>query len=145
MLYITEADYNTILGHCKTSLPYEACGLVAGIRDGSNKFVKKVYLMVNADKSSRHFSMVPEEQFAVAKDIRKNGYRLLGNFHSHPHSPAMLSNEDKRLAYDTEADYMVLSLMDIDKPVLNVFNIDSTKHVTAGKLVVVKNYLHHGI
>lgn len=124
MLYITEADYNIILEHCIKSLPNEACGLVAGVKKGNNKFIKKVYLMTNIDCSSKHFSMAPEEQFAVAKDIRANGYVLLGNFHSHPHSPAMPSSEDIRLAYDKNMDYMILSLMDIDKPVLNVFNIN---------------------
>lgn len=136
MLYITETDYNAILQYCKESLPYEACGLVAGTADGNRKFIKKIYLLTNTDASSHHFSIAPKEQFAVIKNIRACGYKLLGNFHSHPNSPAVPSREDIRLAYDANAYYMILSLMDINKPVLNVFNINKEKRVTAVKLVV---------
>ena len=47
----------------------------------------------------------------------------LGNFHSHPESPSRPSEEDKRLAYDKEASYMIISLMDIENPVLKSFRI----------------------
>ena len=47
----------------------------------------------------------------------------LGNWHSHPESPSRPSDEDKRLAYDSKASYMILSLMDRENPVLNSFQI----------------------
>ena len=34
--------------------------------------------------------------------------------------------EDKRLAYDSKASYMILSLMDRENPVLNSFHIEGT-------------------
>lgn len=140
MLYITEADYNVILAHCKKNLPNEACGLVAGTGDKNDQFIKKVYLLTNTDASSRHFSMIPEEQFAAVKDMRAHGYKLLGNFHSHPNSKAVPSGEDIRLAYDTDTYYMILSLMDINKPVFNVFNISKEKDVTEVKLSIIRCY-----
>lgn len=139
MLYITETDYNLILKHCKKSLPNEACGLIAGIRDGNNKYIKKIYPLTNIDASSRHFSMDYKEQFATIKDIRANGYILLGNFHSHPHSPAIPSSEDRRLAYDTSINYMIISLMNVDKPVFNVFNINYKKDIITEKLIILHN------
>ncbi len=47
----------------------------------------------------------------------------LGNWHSHPESPSRPSDEDKRLAYDSKASYMIMSLMENDNPVLNSFRI----------------------
>ena len=47
-------------------------------------------------------------------------------FRSHPESPSRPSDEDKRLAYDKTASYMILSLMDKDEPVLNSFHIEGT-------------------
>jgi proteasome lid subunit RPN8/RPN11 len=47
----------------------------------------------------------------------------LGNWHSHPESPSRPSEEDKRLAYDPKASYMILSLM-AQTPVLNSFHIE---------------------
>ena len=55
--------------------------------------------------------------------MRENGFVPLGNWHSHPESPARPSDEDKRLAYDSKASYMILSLLDRDAPVLNSFKI----------------------
>ena len=58
--------------------------------------------------------------------MRANGLKPLGNWHSHPESPSRPSEEDKRLAYDSKASYMILSLMDRENPVLNSFHIEGT-------------------
>ena len=68
--------------------------------------------------------MDAKEQLAAVKDMRANGLVPLGNWHSHPESPSRPSDEDKRLAYDSKASYMILSLMNIDEPVLNSFHIE---------------------
>ena len=61
----------------------------------------------------------------AVKDMRQNGLVPLGNWHSHPESPSRPSEEDKRLAYDRKASYMILSLMDRENPVLNSFHIEN--------------------
>lgn len=72
-------------------------------------------------------SIDPKEQLAAVKDMRANGLVPLGNWHSHPESPSRPSEEDKRLAYDSTASYMILSLMDNENPVLNSFHIEGTE------------------
>ena len=67
--------------------------------------------------------MNPKDQLDAVKDMRAKGLVPLGNFHSHPESPSRPSEEDKRLAYDREASYMIISLMDIENPVLKSFRI----------------------
>ena len=105
----------------------EACGLIAGTVDGNgDKTVEKVYLLTNVDNSNEHFSMDPKEQLQAVKDMRENGIVPLGNWHSHPETPSRPSEEDKRLAYDSTASYMILSLMDKENPVLNSFHIEGT-------------------
>ena len=76
--------------------------------------------------SNEHFSLDPKEQLAAIKDMRAEGLVPLGNWHSHPESPSRPSDEDKRLAYDKTASYMILSLMNRDEPVLNSFHIEGT-------------------
>ena len=44
--------------------------------------------------------------------------------------------EDKRLAYDPTVNYLILSLMDMDQPVLKAFDIDKEKNVTIEELVI---------
>ena len=127
MIYITKDDYNLILSHAENNLPEEACGLLGGVIDGEDKYVKKVYLLENTDHSNEHFTMSPQAQLQSIKDMRQNGYVLLGNWHSHPESPSRPSEEDKRLALDTKIRYLILSLMDNDNPVLNAFIIEKSK------------------
>ena len=131
MITLKRSDYEKILAHAEAWLPCEACGIIAGtVDEEGNKTVEKVYLLTNIDRSNEHFSMDPKEQLAAVKDMRENGLKPLGNWHSHPESPSRPSDEDKRLAYDRTASYLILSLMQRDAPVLNSFHIegvDSTK------------------
>ena len=98
--------------------------MIAGVKDGADKHIQKVYLLTNIDHSNEHFSLDPKEQLAAIKDMRANGLVPLGNWHSHPESPSRPSQEDKRLAYDKTASYMILSLMELEQPVLNSFHIE---------------------
>lgn len=123
MIKLTKSDFKKILAHAVKELPDEACGLIAGTVEGSDKEIKKVYLLTNIDHSNEHFSLDPKEQLEAIKDIRKNGFVPLGNWHSHPESPSRPSEEDKRLAFDSKASNMILSLMDRENPVLNSFKI----------------------
>ena len=136
MVILTKQQYDEILSHAEKHAPLEACGLIGGTLDGDVKTVEKVYLLTNTDASEEHFSMDPNEQFAAVKDMRSRGIGLLGNFHSHPASPSRPSEEDKRLAYDTKASYLILSLAG-DEPILNSFRIDADKNVTKEELKIV--------
>jgi proteasome lid subunit RPN8/RPN11 len=107
---LKQSDYEAIVAHAESGLPGEACGLIAGVEDNGVKTVEKVYLLSNPDNSPEHFSIDPREHLAAVKDMRANGFAPLGNFHSHPSTPARLSEEDIRLAYDGKASYLVLSL-----------------------------------
>lgn len=123
MIKLTKSDFEKILAHAVKELPDEACGLIAGTVEDGDKEIKKVYLLTNIDHSNEHFSLDPKEQLEAIKDMRKNGFVPLGNWHSHPESPSRPSEEDKRLAFDSKASYMILSLMDRENPVLNSFKI----------------------
>ena len=121
---LKKTDFDRIVAHAKSELPNEACGLIAGRVEGEVKVVEKVYFLTNVDQSNENFSLDPKEQLAAVKDMRANGLAPLGNWHSHPESPSRPSDEDKRLAYDSKASYMILSLMDKNAPVLNSFKIE---------------------
>ena len=68
MISMTKKDYELILEHAKSCVPEEACGLIAGVKNGDDKEIKKVYILTNIDHS--------------------NGLVPLGNWHSHPESPS---------------------------------------------------------
>lgn len=116
--------YDEILRYAKERLPEEACGLIAGEIDGDNKVIKKVYFLENVDHTEDHFTMNPADQLNAVKDMRANGYKALGNWHSHPSSPSRPSVEDIKLAYDKNASYMILSFI-TEAPVINSFHIEN--------------------
>lgn len=141
MIQINQEEYNTIVKHAKESLPNEACGLLGGVVIDGVTYVKKVYCLTNIDASREHFSMDPKEQFSAIKDIRSNNLQLIGNFHSHPETPARPSEEDKRLAYDSKLLYGIISLMNEDLPTFKVFRINEVKEVTLEELYIIKNQI----
>ena len=118
-------DYDRIVEYALKERPNEACGLIAGAdRDDGIREIKKVYLLTNIDHTNEHFSIDPREQLQSIKDMRANGLSPLGNWHSHPESPSRPSEEDKRLANDSSASYLILSLENEDEPVLNAFHVE---------------------
>ena len=75
MLTMKKADYEKILSHAKENLPEEACGLIAGTKDGDKKTIEKVYLLENVDHTNEHFSMNPKDQLAAVKDMPMDLFR----------------------------------------------------------------------
>ncbi|MDD5800495.1 MAG: M67 family metallopeptidase [Coriobacteriales bacterium] len=132
---LSKDDYQKILDHCRAGLPNEACGLLAGRVQGDVKLVERVYPCQNPDASPEHFTITPQAQLAAIRDARANGLAMLGNFHSHPATPPRQSEEDKRLSYDHDASYLILSLAQ-EQPVLNSFHFDGVES-TKEKLEIV--------
>ena len=115
--------YRTMLDEALRQRPREACGLVAGENTEDDAVIRRVYCLRNCDESAEHFSLDPAEQLAVVKDMRSRGLVPLGNWHSHPETPSRPSAEDIRLAYDSRAIYLILSLAE-DEPILRAFHIE---------------------
>ena len=137
MITLKKADYEKILAHARKCLPEEACGLIAGTDNGTEKHIEAVYLIENTDHSNEHFTISPREQLLAIKDMRSHGWQPLGNWHSHPETPSRPSEEDKRLFFDSKSRYLILSLQDSQNPVLNAFIVQNHTDVSKDELVVV--------
>ena len=96
---------------------------MGGVETGEGREIRKVYFLENKDHAEDHFTLDPRDQINAIRDMRANGLKPLGNWHSHPSSPSRPSVEDIRLAFDSKASYLILSLM-ADYPVLNSFHIE---------------------
>jgi [CysO sulfur-carrier protein]-S-L-cysteine hydrolase len=116
---IPKAIYDEMLAHTHSEYPNECCGLLAG-KEGQ---VTKLYRMTNTHHSPVSYFMDPKEQFTVFKDIRTEGSELLAIYHSHPHTVAYPSSTDIGLAYYPEALYIIISLENRDRPLVNAFRI----------------------
>ena len=133
--------YDDIVKYAREHLPEESCGLIAGEETHEGKTVKKVYFLTNVDHADDHFTLDPKEQLDAVKDMRANGLKPLGNWHSHPESPSRPSEEDIRLSYDKNASYFILSLM-AENPVLNSFHVED-KIVTKEDLRIISEKYYY--
>ncbi|NLE01903.1 MAG: M67 family metallopeptidase [Fibrobacter sp.] len=95
-----------IISHAQQESPIEACGYLAG--DGET--ISHSVRLHNIDQSTDHYSLEPAEQFNVVRELRNAGLRVMAVYHSHPASPARMSAEDIRLAYDPDISYVIVSL-----------------------------------
>ena len=118
MLKIRRSVYNSIIQHAQEDTTIEACGYLAE-KDG---MVETHYRLTNTDASKEHFSMDPKEQFETVRKIRSESQKLKAVYHSHPETPARPSEEDKKLAYDPDISYVIVSLASA-KPDVKSFTI----------------------
>ena len=110
----------SMMAAAQTAAPLEACGLLGG-RDGQAALF---YELANTDASGEHYSMSPSEQFAAIKDMRAKDAEMLAIWHSHPATPARMSEEDLRLAYTPGVIYLIVSLAVPDQPDIRGFAVN---------------------
>ncbi|MHB9029919.1 MAG: M67 family metallopeptidase [Candidatus Latescibacterota bacterium] len=108
MIRMSKTIWTEIIEHARRDAPIEACGYLGE----ENGVISVCRPMRNMDASGEHFTLDPDEQFAVLRELRKNGVRLAAVYHSHPATPARPSAEDIRLAYDPVISYVIVSLKD---------------------------------
>lgn len=135
VIHITKEAWQSIVSQAQKDAPIESCGYALGeVSEDGETFITYNYPLTNIDHAAEHFSLDPKEQFAAIKYARQNGLKVIGNWHSHPASPSRPSEEDKRLAFDPKALYLILSLSpDVSglpyaadgAPVLNAFRIEN--------------------
>ncbi len=118
---IPQEIFQAMIKHAQEGFPLEVCGYLAGSNIDGVIHIKKHYLMSNTDKSNEHFTMDPSEQFQAFKDAQSHKITLLSCYHSHPETPARPSEEDIRLAYDQNMNYIIISLQDKNAPVMKSF------------------------
>lgn len=119
-LVIPKKIYEEMLASALKLQPIEACAILGGSGSDVSLFID----MTNADNAAEHFSFLPEEQFAAVKKLRAADLKMIGIWHSHPASPARMSEEDLRLAYTADVAYVILSLQDRSQPVLKAFEVN---------------------
>lgn len=130
MIKIKKEIIQFIKKHGFNDKPIEACGYLAG----NNDVILKAIKMKNIDNSPEHFSFDIKEQFKVLKDIRKEGLDLIGVYHTHPNSPARMSEEDIRLANDVNFIYLIYSLINDD---LKCYKVSNEKFVIPIEIEVI--------
>ena len=128
---LPRALYDEIVQHCRSGLPNEACGVIAG-EDGR---ALQVYRMRNAEQSPVVYRFDEREQLEVFNEIEEKGWDLLAFFHSHTHTEAYPSPTDRAHAHWRDpvtgeevaaypgTRYLIVSIADGD-PVARAFTFE---------------------
>ncbi len=125
-LLISSENLELIYDHAKQTYPEECCGLLVGKIEPNQKVIVKVvptennwvndaklFDNVNLNSSQERskqdsFSIAPRTLIQVQKEARKQGLDLIGIYHSHPHHPAIPSEFDREMAWETYSYIIVL-------------------------------------
>ncbi len=130
MLKINKKIVSAIFAQGKKDAPIEACGYLVGKKNN----VLKHYEMTNLDQREDHFTLDPKEQFKVLKETRKDDLEILSIYHTHPETPARPSQEDIKLAFDSNIIYVIASFAD-NNEVIKGFRIVNGK-VSTEELII---------
>jgi proteasome lid subunit RPN8/RPN11 len=91
VLGVSSSVIDSVLGHCRATLPNEGCGLLVG--DGAGTITRFVPI-TNAAASPTRFVLEPAEQLAAEQAIEAAGEEVVGVAHSHPHGDPVPSSTD---------------------------------------------------
>ena len=104
---IQQAIIDAMIADTRQALPNEGCGYLAA--EAKTDRITAIYPMTNVDASPEHFSFDPAEQFKTVKAARAAKQTLVAVYHSHPETPARLSEEDLKLLNDPDMLYIIVS------------------------------------
>ncbi len=124
-----------MIAHAKAGFPNEACGILGGKNADD---ISHFYPMNNMDLSAISYFMDPKEQLLVFKKMRQESIEMRGIFHSHVASEAYPSQKDVRLAFYPDVSYLIVSLSELDNPVLRSFKIVD-EQVTEEEIKIVED------
>ena len=108
MLRLSRDLYMTMVAHCLSGLPDEACGLLVGSYGGDE--VTHLFPTANAAASAMIYEIDPKELLRVDRAAQAFGADLMGVFHSHTHTDAYPSPTDVAQATDPGWHYVLVSL-----------------------------------
>jgi [CysO sulfur-carrier protein]-S-L-cysteine hydrolase len=120
VLRLPKAMATQLIEHAQTEYPKEACGIIGGPPGEASK----VYRLTNVDPDPvMRYNADPKELKSAFDDMDDRGWDPVVIYHSHTHSPAFPSPTDVERAFYPDASYVLVSLMDRQKPDLRAFRI----------------------
>ena len=122
-IVLAQKEKDKLVTHAISEQPSESCAMLFGKKVGDNWNVKEVFLTQNIDDSQTNFTISPEELLKGYKIAEKNQLEVVGIFHSHPNSDAILSNTDKKFMQNNPVPWIIFSGVNND---LNAYLLDST-------------------
>jgi proteasome lid subunit RPN8/RPN11 len=130
--------YEELLQYCRRKLPEEACGFINGLTIDDGYYATDFVPVANNSLNPReHFTMKPSEVVKILYKQEPTSHQMIGVFHSHPSTEAVLSQEDRLTEWHTLPTYWIFSFEHPSAPVLQIFNIKKAAQTGIHKLSFV--------
>ncbi|MBI2918582.1 MAG: M67 family metallopeptidase [Chloroflexi bacterium] len=123
MFTLEQRFASEIIAHARDDAPNECVGILGG-KEGH---VLRLYRGTNAEHSPYRYSLDPKDLYRIYKDLDAASWEVVGIYHSHPRAGAYFSDTDLKLAFWTQAVYIVVSLLDLERPVMKAFRVSEGK------------------
>ncbi len=121
MIQVGAAAVEAMWNHALFCHPQEACGLLAG----SRSTVSMVYCLANVAAAPDRYTVEPGGHLGALRHAERNGWELIGVFHSHPQGPPVPSDYDIKGALEPAWHYVILGLDRAGHPVMRSYRIRS--------------------
>lgn len=108
-----------ILEHAREAAPRECCGLLVG--DGAT--IDECIRSPNLDTDPDRYRLDPEVHIAANRRLRGTHRRVVGVYHSHPHSAAIPSHTDYLEAYYSDFIWVIVSLAVPEKEAVAAYRL----------------------
>jgi proteasome lid subunit RPN8/RPN11 len=129
MIILNDILANEINAHAKSDYPFECCGIIlGGIKDGVKSALKLLPISNAKDEASRHNRfLITDAEFAKANIYAaKNGYEILGFYHSHPDHPSAPSKFDLDHAWPFYS-YIIVSVEKGEAKLLTSWELENDR------------------
>ncbi|RNI15004.1 M67 family peptidase [Methanohalophilus sp. RSK] len=93
---IAQEHLSLILEELESNRPFEACGVLVGINEGSVAAVKRAVPVSNSRRTQYSFELDPTEFYRIWDHAEKEGMDVVGIYHTHPANAARPSEWDKK-------------------------------------------------
>ena len=90
MLVMTTVQLDDVYGHGAEGYPYECCGLLLGTPEADGRQIVRAIRRArnaNTERTRDRYEVHPEDFAASDREAERNGWEILGCYHSHPRSP----------------------------------------------------------
>ena len=110
-LRLDDARFAEINARARAEYPHEACGLLIGREAGGRTLVERVASCRNlaGDRLADRYLLDPNDFRAADETARREGFDIVGIWHTHPDHPARPSETDLEAAWPGYS-YLIVSV-----------------------------------
>lgn len=128
MLKLSYANYEALRAHGEETYPHECCGAMLGHSTPEGNQVQEIVRAGNTrtDRAHDRYNIAPEELIKIQRQARKQGFDIVGFYHSHPDCPAQWSKTDFDEAHWVGCSYVITRINEGKADVTNSFLLSGT-------------------